>query len=249
MSTKWIVTFPARAAGGESPRLRFFCFPPAGSGAKQFNPWRRVLPDGVELNAIQLPGRESRLRETPNTEAGPVTRELCAAMGDYLDAPYVFLGHSLGALLAFETIRALRAAGKRLPLRLFVIGRRAPHLPPAGELLHRLPDERLLAWIRRAGGTPEPVLETPELMELYLPALRADLQLNETYHFAPEQPLELPISCFGGIQDELVSRRELEAWAEHTMAGCRVRMYPGGHFFLNEYRATVLRDVGEDLAW
>jgi medium-chain acyl-[acyl-carrier-protein] hydrolase len=227
--------------------LRLFCFPSAGSGAVQFNHWPSSLPPDVELNIFQLPGRETRLKEPLYTEAGPLIRELSAIMGDYLDAPYVFLGHSLGAMLAFETIRALRSAGARLPLHLFVIGRRAPHLPIDGEPMHRLSDERLVEWMRRLGGTPDKLLQMPEMMELFLPILRADLQVNETYRFSPQAPLELPISCFGGVQDSQASRAQLEAWREHTTAGFNVRMYPGGHFFLKDYQATLLRDIGLDL--
>jgi medium-chain acyl-[acyl-carrier-protein] hydrolase len=213
----------------------------------QFNHWPSSLPPDVELNIFQLPGRETRLKEPLYTEAGPLIRELSAIMGDYLDAPYVFLGHSLGAMLAFETIRALRSAGARLPLHLFVIGRRAPHLPLDGEPMYRLSDERLVEWMRRLGGTPDKLLQMPEMMELFLPILRADLQVNETYRFSPQAPLELPISCFGGVQDSQASRAQLEAWREHTTAGFNVRMYPGGHFFLKDYQATLLRDIGLDL--
>lgn len=245
MNSKWLVRYPSRGPLA----LRLFCFPSAGSGAAQFNRWSHYLPAGVELNAVQLPGREGRLREPLITEAGPIVRELSAVMGEHImDAPYAMLGHSLGALLAFETTRALREAGVRLPTRLCVIGRRAPHLPLAAEPLHRLPDGELLEWMRRMGGTPEKLLEMPETAALFLPILRADLQVNETYRYTPGPALDTPISCFGGVRDEQASRGQLEAWGEHTTAGHRVRMYPGGHFFLKEYQATLLRDVGEDLA-
>jgi medium-chain acyl-[acyl-carrier-protein] hydrolase len=244
MSSNWFIRYEAPKA----PAMRLFCFPSAGSGAAQFHRWLPFLPASVELNAVQLPGRESRLREPLFTQAAALVEALCAALRDKLELPFAFLGHSLGAMLAFETTRALRAIGAPLPFHIFIIGRRAPHLPFDDTPLYQLSDKALLVWMRKLGGTPDRLLEIPEMVALFLPILRADLKVNETYEYFPQPVLNMPISCFGGVQDDQASRAQLEAWHEHTSASHGVRMYPGGHFFLKDYQSTLLRDISQDLS-
>lgn len=243
MTSRWFVRYPAR---GELS-IRLFCFPSAGSGAAQFNTWAKHLPAGVELNAVQLPGRESRFREPLFSRVPPLVNAVVGALQDRVDAPYAFLGHSLGALLAFETTRNIRSQGWSQPLRLLLIGRRAPQLPLDSEPLHRLSDAGLLDWMRDLGGTPDKLLEIPEMVSLYLPIVRADLQLNETYEYEPAPRLAMPISLFGGVRDGQASRTQLQAWCEQTTSGCKVRMYPGGHFFMKEYQSVLIRDICHDL--
>ncbi|AUX39241.1 thioesterase [Sorangium cellulosum] len=223
-------------------RLRLFCFPYAGGSASAYSAWWRELPASVELCTIKLPGREARLREPPFQRLTPLVGALSAALGPWLTKPFALYGHSLGALVAFELARALRRRGAPLPRHLLVSGRRAPHLP-MGEAFHALPDPEFVAWIRRMGGTPDEVLREPELMELFLPVLRADVAVNEAEPFVAEAPLDCPITAFGGVVDERASPAELEAWRELTRGSFRVEMFPGGHFFLRSAQGPLLRSI------
>jgi medium-chain acyl-[acyl-carrier-protein] hydrolase len=239
MTDRWLIRYAPLAV----PRQRLFCFPYAGAGASLFASWREALPDGLELSAVQLPGRENRLREQPYSRLEMLLPELAEAIRPYLDLPFAMLGYSFGALLVFELTRHLRRHGLPLPHHLFVLGRRAPHL--AGRLppVHHCPDAELVEWMRGLGGTPTLILEHPELLPIFLPVLRADLTLHETYTYQPDAPLDLPISAFGGLNDSQVSRKEMEAWAEQTSGRFTLRLYPGGHFFLKSYQPMVLRDI------
>ncbi len=234
---------------GPNPRaaLRLFCFPYAGGGATVFRRWPASLPDSVEVCAVRLPGREGRLREPAVDRLAPLLDMLASALLPALDRPFAFFGHSMGALTAFELARRLRRDGWPGPRHLFVSGRIAPHLRRA-QCWHTLPDPQLLAELRRLGGTPRQVLEHPELMRMLLPMLRADFAVLETYVHHPEAPLDCPISAFGGLEDEVAKREQIEEWAAHTRAEFRLRMLPGNHFFLHSAEARLLQMLADDLA-
>jgi len=240
---RWLIRYKPPAV----PRLRLFGFPYAGAGASLFASWAEMLPKGVELNAVQLPGRENRLREAPFTQLEPLLPVLLEEIRPYLDLPFAILGYSFGALLAFELTRCLRQSGAPLPHHLLVLGRRAPHLTSPSPPVHQNSDAGLVEWMRDLGGTPALILEHPELLPIFLPILRADLTLHETYSYRPDAPLDLPISTFGGLQDSQASREEMEAWQEHTTGRFTLRLYPGGHFFAKDYQAMLLRDISAAL--
>lgn len=243
MMTRSIIRYAAPV----TPRLRLFCFPHAGAGASFFANWPERLPAGVEVNAIQLPGREHRLREEPFVTLPPLLEMVLEEIRPFLDLPFAFLGYSFGALIAFEMARQLRHQGQPLPQRLFVLARRAPQLPPHLPPAHQLADAELINWMRDLGGTPDVLLEHPELLPIFLPILRADLTLHESYTYQPEPPLDLAISAFCGLGDSQASRAEMAAWREQSNGEYELRLYPGGHFFVKHYLATVVRDVSARL--
>jgi medium-chain acyl-[acyl-carrier-protein] hydrolase len=199
---------------------------------------------------VQLPGREGRVREEPFTRLEPLVASLTDALAQELtELPAAFFGHSMGALVAFETARELRRRGAREPVQLLVSARRAPHLPARHEPIHALPEAAFRDELRRLQGTPEAVLEHPELMELLEPMLRADFAVIETFEHRPAPPLNAPITAFGGAGDEDVPFEDLDAWSRHTAGGFRRRSFRGGHFFLqHEARRDLLRAVAAELA-
>jgi len=229
-------------------RLRLFCFPYAGGGASAYRGWASVLPSDVEVCPVQLPGRESRLREPAFDRPELLILALADALQAHLGLPFAFFGHSMGAMLAFELTRELRRRGGPLPLHLFVSGRRAPQVPAREEDIHDLPEPEFVAKLRELNGTPEEVLQHAELMRLLTPVLRADFAVNETYVFRPEEPLDLGISAFGGLGDAEVTREDIVGWSEHARGVFRLRMLPGDHFFLHSARDLITETVARDLA-
>jgi medium-chain acyl-[acyl-carrier-protein] hydrolase len=229
------------------PRVRLLCFPYAGGSAATYRTWSDVLPPDIEVQAIQLPGREWRLKEDLYTSVFPLVEDLADVLKDLFETPFAFFGHSLGALISFELARELRRRGLALPERLFLSAHRAPHLPKQLPDIHDGPDEAFVEGLRRLEGTPDELLANEELMELILPALRADFAMAETYVCPTEPPLDCPISAFGGLGDLVTDRPKLEPWAEHTTAEFKLRMVPGGHFFVEEARDLILRAVFQDL--
>jgi len=230
---------------GPKTRLRLFCFPYAGAGALIFRTWSDGLPADVEVCPVQLPGRGTRLMERPFTQLSPLIEALAQALVPFLDKPFAFFGHSLGALVSFELARRVRRQYGVHPLRLFVSAGRAPQIPHRGPRIHTLPDKEFLMELRRLNGTPSELLGHEELMEIMLTVLRADFALYETYLYSTEPPLNCPITAFGGLQDHRVSDSDLEAWSAQTSVSFSKRMFPGDHFFLKQ--PLLLRVLSQEL--
>jgi medium-chain acyl-[acyl-carrier-protein] hydrolase len=230
-------------------RLRLFCFHYAGGGASVFRDWQSSVPAAIEICPVQLPGRESRLRDPALTRVGPIIDTLPGVMEHLFDLPFAFFGHSMGTILSHELALRLRALGKPEPVHLLLSARRAPHRPEKDKPIHDLPEEEFKHELRELDGTPEAVLEHPELMELLSPVLRADFAVCETHVHTPEAPLATPISVFGGLGDEKVDRQDLEEWRQYTSGSFKMRMFAGNHFFLQgTAKADLLRCLCEDLA-
>lgn len=229
-------------------RLRLFCLPYAGGGASVYRGWGQSLPADVEVCPVQLPGRESRLREAPFAHWQPLVEALAEVLPPHFDLPFAFFGHSMGALLSFELARTLRRRGGPQPLHLFVSGRRAPQLPAREEPIHQLPEPQFIEKLRELNGTPEEVLQHAELMRLLLPILRADFGINETYDYVEEAPFDFGISAFGGLGDTDVTKEDVELWKTHTRGRFRIRMLPGDHFFVHSGRDLITEALSRDLA-
>jgi medium-chain acyl-[acyl-carrier-protein] hydrolase len=241
---RWIVCPDPRPGH----HIRLFCFSYAGGGASLFCTWPHDLSPDIEICAIQLPGRESRLTEAPYAEMGPLIDMLSAKIGPLLDRPFAFFGHSMGALVSFELARSLRRRSNLSPLHLIVSGRGAAHRSPRVVVDHRLPTDEMIGALRRLDGTPEEVLLNRELMELVLPTIRADFAVCGTYAYRHEPPLACPITAFGSRTDPHVSIDDLAAWRAQTNGPFSLRTFEGGHFFVRDARTSVLRAVQQTLS-
>lgn len=239
----WILRRPPNPGA----RLRLFCFPYAAGGASIFRAWQQSLPPEVDVCPVQLPGRESRLREPPFDRLAPLVRTLAGVLEPYLELPFAFFGYSNGALVSFELTRELRRRGMRQPAHIFAAACPAPHVPDPDPAIHDLADEELIAEMRRLNGTPDEILRNEELMHLLIPLMRADAAIHETYVHEQEEALDVPITAVGGLGDPKASREDMEAWRRHTRAEFGVRMMPGDHFFIHTAQAMLLRDLAQDL--
>jgi medium-chain acyl-[acyl-carrier-protein] hydrolase len=227
--------------------LRLFCFPYAGGKATIYRTWASSLPKNVEVCAIELPGRGTRLMETPFTQLSLLTEAIAEAIFPYLHKPFAFFGHSMGALINFELARLLGKKYGLSPVHLFVSGRGAPHVPYEVSPIHALPTAAFIEELRRLNGTPEAVLENVELMQLLLPMLRADFTIIDSYVYVPEPPLDCPITAFSGLQDRRGTCERLEAWREQTSADFSLHMFPGDHFFLHSAEPLLLQTLSRKL--
>ena len=235
-SSRWVVRFEPRPRA----RIRLFCFPYAGSGASVYRAWPEGLPHDVEVCAVQMPGREGRYGEPLVTDVRALVPPLCAGIAAFLDRPVAFFGHSLGALVAYETALALGRDLSLSPTALFVSAHRAPHLPRERPPIHHLPEPAFLDELRRLNGTPAEVFAEAALLEVVLPPLRADFQMAETYAGSSSGRLSCPVVALGGIGDDRVSRAMLDAWREVTTGPFEAATFPGDHFFITSHRAMVL---------
>lgn len=230
-------------------RLRLLLLPHAGGGATAFRGWADGIDlDRVEVCPVQLPGRENRLREPAFDRLPPLVEALAGALERWRDLPYAVFGHSTGALVGFELARHAAATGAPGPVHLFASGRRAPSLPSRQRAVHQLPDDELLADLRELGGIPPALLEHPELLELLITVMRADMALTETYTPTPGATIAAPITVYTGDRDNKVDKDEAAAWSQHTTGAFRVRTFPGDHFYLLAHRDLVLQALSADLS-
>ncbi len=238
--TPWI----ARYRKVPHERVRLFCFPYAGGSAAFYRPWALALPDFVELCAIELPGRGRRFDEKPFTKLSELIETLVPLFENLQDLPFSFFGHSLGGLIAFELARALEKKSFLTPQNLLISASRAPHLHV--QRIHRyhlFSDDALIEKIRQLGGTPAAVLDYPELLKLFLPTLRADLQMLETYACSDFSPVGCAIEVWGGEEDLEMTENDLKEWEKFTTKDFRVRLFSGGHFFIRTHQKKMIRLV------
>lgn len=243
LESPWIAT---PAPPSDAP-VRLLCLSYAGGGASAFRAWPARLP-GVEVLPVVLPGRETRMLEPPFNRMQPLVEALADAIAPELDRPYAVFGHSMGARLGFELLRELRRRDERAPLALFASSCKAPHLPRAPQpRFEEMPEKVFVARLQNMNGTPPEVFDNPELLELVLPAIRADFSVVDNYEYADEPALACPIRAFGGTMDTEAREDELLAWQAHTTTSFALRMLSGGHFTITSHEHEITAAVATDL--
>ena len=195
----------------------------------------------VELIAIQLPGREARSSEPFITDINVVTKQITNNFYKYQTTlPFIFFGHSLGSIIAFEVANELQRCHFKIPKYLIVSGHDAPQSQSKEEALHHLSDDLFMKGLMKYQGMPDEILQHKELLEVLLPRLRADFTLSETYQYRKNTPLECPILALGGKDDPTVNHSELADWGKQTSKKCTINLFPGGHFFLNTSKKDII---------
>ena len=242
--SKWFVNY----TNNNYAVTRLFCFPPAGGSASYFRTWKNKLTTKSNLFAIQLPGREKRTSESFFMNIEEIVDSIHKDILIYLDKPYVFFGHSLGALISFEVVR--RLAYNKLPQPKFLIlsGRAAPHLKLENiDKISCLKDESFINKIDSFGGIPQELKANKDFLELILPRLRADFRIAETYNYQNALPIESDIIRLCGEQDKYVVKSNIDEWGKHTTGKLFKYMFPGGHFFINSFSSDIVNIVNEAL--
>lgn len=198
---------------------------------------------------IQLPGRENRAQDPVSSNLSDVLNGIVESLAPVLqdDVPFVFFGHSLGALLAFEVARQFRAKRWAMPAALVVSGRTPPHMPPVRPALHGLADDDLLREIVRLEGIPREIQSQPEMCKLILRVLRADLKIDETYIYSPEPPLDCPVLACGGRDDPEAPLQAMQEWQLCTRSKFSFKVFAGGHFFMHTSSALFTTELASFL--
>ncbi|MDR0211498.1 MAG: alpha/beta fold hydrolase [Pseudomonas putida] len=230
--------------------VNLLCLPYSGASAMVYSRWRRKVPTWLQVCPVELPGRGMRLGEPLQTDMQALARQLAVEHRASASAPYALLGHSLGALLAFELAHELQALGCPPPLALFACGTAAPSRREDYDGVQwREPrrDDELIAELRKLQGTPEEVLANQELMSLTLPILRADFLLCGRYAYRQRPALSCPLHVLGG-EDDRASQEQLQAWSLETQGAFTLNVFPGGHFFIHEHEDRVLGVLAQALA-
>jgi surfactin synthase thioesterase subunit len=226
---------------GTGDRLQLFCLPAAGGAASGFHPWTDAFAPDIDVVPVQLPGREARLDEDPVTSAPKLIDLMVEPILEHAGEHFALFGHCMGALLAYDLAHLLTEAGKP-PTHLIVSAHWPPHLAPVRNRRLRpdaMSDTELGEFLALQAGAPREILDEPDIMELLLPILRADLALCQSYWDVPRRPLPVPITAFGASDEPEITAEVLAGWAERTRAGFQLRIMPGGHDYVYHDVAAV----------
>ena len=230
--------------GAEVPRL--ICCPHSGGSASFFRPWQQWAPSEVAVLAVQYPGRHDRLTEPFARSVVEMADAVAAEIGRH-SPPLVLFGHSMGASVAFETARRLRAAGVAVA-GLIVSSHPAPTVPITSDL-HRRGDDEMWRVLAELGGTEAEILELAELREISTPVIRADLTVSAEYLDRDcAQCLDVPVFAVTGTDDVIAPAESMVGWGEVTTDRFELRALAGDHFYLQAHAGRILRLARDLLA-
>lgn len=218
------------------PGVRVLFFPYAGGNPSHIRNWGPHFPSDVELLGVRYPRALEQGARTPQW----IAAEVCADIARLADVPLIFMGYSLGALVAYEVGLELLRRGIDAPAHFVAAASRAPHMPRRSPSISDLADAELIEELRRYGGTPEAVLQDKEAIDYLLPLIREDLSVAERYRHAHSHALQCPITAIAGRSDMLAEVSDVAAWGKHTQGSFSFHELNGGHFFLHEDPAAVM---------
>lgn len=238
-----------RAQDGPGHLPRLLCLPYAGGGSRVFRGWGFRLRNVAQVMPAELAGRDGLLDQPPARRLQPYVEALVAALlaDNHDPRKLVLFGHSMGALLAFEIARSLRRRQVPGPGALCVSAHRAPQLTDPRRPIHALPEAEFIAELRALRGMPEEVLRDRQMMDFFMPLLRADFCCCETYRYVDEPPLACRILALGGVDDAEVPSEHVSAWRAQTCDGFEMKLLAGGHFFIQEGRDELLAVLEREL--
>lgn len=222
--------------------ISLLCLPCAGASASMYVRWQRSLPRWIRLVPVELPGRGARIAEPFSDDFDDLVEQLCEQHERHSASRYALYGHSMGALIAHGMAMRWRALARRLPEMFFASASPAPKYRDPEYFAARESDAALVDDLRKQGGTPDEVFDSPEMLQITLETLRADYRICAGYRYQEAQPLATPLHVFAGREDEIDAERIL-AWQMETSARFSVRWFDGGHFFIRKHEAAVVSAV------
>jgi medium-chain acyl-[acyl-carrier-protein] hydrolase len=213
-----------------------------------FRNWPNKISPEIEVVPIQLPGKEVRMGDPLHSDLAGLVEDLGDAIESLLNVPFAFFGYSLGSMISFELARRIRRKRLGNPVHFFVSARQAPQLPEPNPDIRHLPDDQFVSEvIRRYDGIPKEIVQDPDVLAIFLPILRADIGMIETYTYREEPPFDCPITVFGGEHDREATYDQLAAWQKQTCGTFETRIYPGNHFFLESCEESIIEKISLDL--
>lgn len=222
-----------------------YCFPYAGGGASVFRNWKYKLGDSVKVCPIQLPGREERISEKPYVNMDVLAADLADIIASR-NNEFIIFGHSMGTKIAYEVEKRLEIMG-RIAKLLIVSGGRAPHIQELNPI-YNLSDDEFKQGIIRFNGMPKEIIQNKELFEFFLPVMRADFTLDESYKLEDAKILKTPIMALWGKEDKEGNFEEIIKWKEYTESYFKECSFQGEHFFIRVDEKSVLKEIKKQIS-
>ena len=226
--------------------MKLFCLPYAGASAAIYMKWKKSLEPVAECVPLELAGRGVRSKEPFYKGMEDASEDVLEQLLRRVDGkPYAVFGHSMGGMILYEVARKIRQRKLPPPSALFFSGRPSPDTPRKEAPIHELPDGEFAEKIIAMGATSKEIFSMPALMNVFVPVLRADFLLVETYRYEEAEPLPWRLTAIAGTEEQWTDD-EVEGWNRHTSEGCRIVRLPGGHFYW-QHDAETLHDVLKDV--
>ncbi|GAA4278250.1 thioesterase II family protein [Aquimarina mytili] len=228
--------------------INLFCLPYAGGSAAIYSSWKSSLMPNVVLKPIELSGRGRRFDEALYKNIDHAVNDVLKIIRNEISkTPYALFGHSMGGIMVYELARKIREEQLRPPSHIFISGRSAPNIPKERKKFSQMPIHEFRKEVLNLGGTPKEFFEHPELLDLFLPILKNDFRLVETYNFIEQNSiLDNNLSILIGEHDDL-TKEQGEGWSMLTTNACSIHYFDGGHFFLNEKTEEVIAILNKKL--
>jgi medium-chain acyl-[acyl-carrier-protein] hydrolase len=228
-----------------SPDVRLFCLPFAGGSSFSYRSIERYISPKIDMFTIELPGHGTRMNEVPIDRIEELVPRIVYGIQNYLDIPFVFFGHSMGALLAFEISRYLESHYQKKAEHLFLSAMRAPHLPSKFPLMASLPKDDFLKNVKQLEELPENVLKSPEMLDMFLNIMRTDFALCENHSISNRASINTPIFAFCGSQDTFAIPDDVKKWDQYTNKHFEFKLLKGKHLFCKSSGKEIAETINQ----
>jgi surfactin synthase thioesterase subunit len=226
-------------------KYQLFIFPFAGGSVSYYSKWEKKFDSNIQVIPVEFPGRGYRIKEELIGDMNSLLDDLYSKVLEDRDhnCPFGFYGHSLGAVTAFELFFRLQQTGHATPIHMFLSGRLAPHLADnLVENIHLYENEPFKREVMSFGGTP-----SPTLLDLFLPILRNDVKVIETFRTPKREAINCKPVIFMGKEDATMKGNYAE-WNEYFLQPCKIHEFNGGHFFINDSYENIVRIIQSEIA-
>ncbi|WP_218011789.1 thioesterase II family protein [Bacillus cereus] len=228
--------------------IALFCLPYAGGSERIYANWQKYLDSSIELHAIELSGRGKRFNEPLYSSLDEAIEDIYSQIKPYLYKPFIFFGHSMGSLLAYELAYKVKQLNGVNPLHIFLSGGKTPQgYSNENKEIHLFPDEKFKNEIKQMGGTPQEILDNPELLDIFIPILKSDFKIIENYIFSNNNfKFDCNITVLHGREDDILEE-EILRWKLYTKNNCNIVPFEGGHFFINEFAESIVKLINQEI--
>lgn len=229
-------------------KLNMICIPYAGGSATVYARWRKRLDESIKLIPIELRGRGARINEPFYEDLHEAVEDVYQLIHEFIqdESPYILFGHSMGCAIVYELSHRIMQEGGSAPVHLFLSGRSAPQVKRENKERHKWADQTLIEDILKLGGTRKEIFENPELCSLFLPIIRADYKIIETYNYSERQPADVAITVLTGSDDETIIG-DVSDWKYCTSNSFDLATFQGGHFFIHECEDEVIQTINSKI--
>ncbi len=222
-------------------KIRLFYIPHAGGSAVLCKSWQKDLGKQVEVQPLEMAGRGIRFRDNFFSAIPEILDDFYHRLKQYEGEPYIIYGHSFGALLTYELYYRIKAEGMPLPVHLFFSGSIPPQTQFMEKKISHLPDETFIQEVMAYEGLEQEILENKELMEIFMPVLRADFRLLEDYQYQEKlEKIKVPATV---LYSSDIQEKRINEWGKLIESAVDYQFIDGGHFFLKKNSHTTMAAV------